>query len=103
MSSLRDQIDEIKSKIKLSEVISKHVKIIHKGKDTWCLCFFHSEKTPSMKINEDTSSYYCFGCQARGDLISFYTDYLNYSFNDALKELADKAGVKINFTKIIQN
>ena len=103
MSSLRDQIDEIKSKIKLSEVISKHVKIIHKGKDVWCLCFFHSEKTPSMKINEDTSSYYCFGCQAKGDLISFYTDYLNYSFNDALKELANKAGVKINFTKINHN
>tara|TARA_B100001123_G_C15275285_1_gene1011931 strand:+ start:137 stop:1900 length:1764 start_codon:yes stop_codon:yes gene_type:complete len=97
MSSFRNQIDEIKSKIKISEEISKHnIKLVQKGNDLWSLCFFHNEKTPSMKINDDLSSYYCFGCGAKGDLITFYTDYLNYSFSDALKELADKAGIKLN-------
>ena len=96
MVSLRDQVDEIKSKIRISEEISKYTKLVHKGKDLWCLCFFHKEKTPSMKINDELSSYYCFGCGAKGDLISFFTDYLKYTFKDALHELGNKAGVKIN-------
>ena len=103
MTSFRDQIDEIKSKIKLSEELSKHIQLISKGNDLWSLCFFHNEKTPSMKINDELSSYYCFGCGAKGDLITFYTEYLNYSFKDALKELADKAGIKLDFDSNIKN
>ena len=98
MSQFRNQIDEIKSKIKISDIISKYAKIETKGNDHWCLCFFHKEKTPSMKINDELCSYYCFGCGAKGDLITFYTDYLNYSFGDALKELASKVGIKINYS-----
>ena len=103
MTSLRDQIDEIKSKIKLSEELSKHIQLVPKGNDLWSLCFFHNEKTPSMKINDELSSYYCFGCGAKGDLITFYTDYLNYSFKDALKELAGKAGIRLNFDSNLKN
>ena len=104
MASFRNQIDEIKSKIKISEEISKHnIKLVQKGNDLWSLCFFHNEKTPSMKINDDLCSYYCFGCGAKGDLITFYTDYLNYSFSDALKELADKAGIKLNLDNRLKN
>ena len=73
MASLRDQIDEIKSKIKFSDELSKYVNVVSKGSDLWCLCLFHNEKTPSMKINDDLSSYYCFGCGAKGDILSFYT------------------------------
>ena len=101
MTSLRNQIDEIKSKIKISEEISKHIQLVQKGNDLWCLCFFHKEKTPSMKINDELSSYYCFGCGAKGDLMIFYTDYLNYSFKDALDELGDKAGIKLNLDQVI--
>ena len=103
MTSLRDQIDEIKSKIKLSDELSKHIQISMRGNDPWCLCFFHNEKTPSMKINDDLSSYYCFGCGAKGDVISFYTDYLNYSFNDAVKELGGKVGININLKRNFLN
>ena len=99
IASFKDQIEEIKSNLNISEEISKHVKIITKGNDKWSLCFFHNEKTPSMKINDEMNSYYCFGCGAKGDIISFYTDYLKYSFNDALKELANKAGIKLNYEK----
>ena len=63
--SFKDQIDEIKSNINIIDEISKHIKIITKGNDTWCLCFFHNEKTPSMKINDEKNSYYCFGCGAK--------------------------------------
>ena len=76
MDSFRNQIDEIKSKLRFSDELSKHINIVKKGNDIWCLCFFHNEKTPSMKINDDLSSYYCFGCGAKGDILSFYTDYL---------------------------
>tara|TARA_Y100000590_G_C15745611_1_gene1021871 strand:- start:1691 stop:3445 length:1755 start_codon:yes stop_codon:yes gene_type:complete len=96
MDSFRNQIDLIKQRIKLSDELSKHINLISKGNDLWCLCFFHNEKTPSMKINDDTSSYYCFGCGAKGDTFSFYTDYLNYSFKDAVIELGKKAGVNID-------
>ena len=99
MASLRDQIDEIKSKIKFSDELSKYVNVVSKGSDLWCLCLFHNEKTPSMKINDDLSSYYCFGCGAKGDILSFYTDYLKYSFDDAIKELAKKTNVVLNYNK----
>ena len=49
------------------------------------------------KINDDLGAYYCFGCGAKGDIFSLYTDLYNYSFLDAVKELSQKAGVNINF------
>ena len=52
-------------------------------------------KTPSCKINDDQGSYYCFGCGAKGDIFTIYTDLYNYSFPDAVKELAQRVGVNI--------
>ena len=78
----------------------KKNKIIKKGNDYWCCCPFHEEKTPSCKINDDLGSYYCFGCGAKGDIFTIYTDLYNYNFPDAVKELAQKAGVKISQNNI---
>tara|TARA_Y100000590_G_scaffold235810_1_gene265572 strand:- start:976 stop:2733 length:1758 start_codon:yes stop_codon:yes gene_type:complete len=103
MSTFRNQIDEIKSKIKISDILSKHVKLEQRGNDKWCLCFFHKEKTASMKISDELCSYYCFGCGTKGDVFTFYTDYLNYSFNDALKELGKKTGVEIRYSSSNNN
>jgi len=97
MAFSKFDLDTIKSKISLSREIEKKTKVIKKGKDTWCCCLFHDEKTPSLKINDDLGSYYCFGCGAKGDIFSLYTDLYNYSFLDAVKELSQKAGVNINF------
>ena len=97
MAFSKHDLDAIKSKISLSREIEKKTKVIKKGKDAWCCCLFHDEKTPSLKINDDLGSYYCFGCGAKGDIFSLYTDLYNYSFLDAVKELGQKAGVNINF------
>ena len=68
-------------KLKKSQNLLKGVVI------TGVVCPFHEEKTPSCKINDDLGSYYCFGCGAKGDIFTIYTDLYNYSFPDAVKEL----------------
>ncbi len=90
-------LDNIKSKIPISSEIEKKTKIIKKGKDIWCCCPFHNEKTPSCKINDDHGTFYCFGCGAKGDIFTIYQDLYNYTFLDAVRELSERAGVKINF------
>ena len=93
MSNFKVDLDEIKSKIILSSEIEKKTKLTKKGNDYWCCCIFHTEKTPSMKINDELGTYYCFGCGAKGDVFILYTDFYNYTFQDAVNELAGKAGI----------
>ena len=95
MSFSKNDLELIKSKIVLSQEIEKKTKIIKKGRDSWCCCPFHEEKTPSCKINDELGSYYCFGCGAKGDIFTIYTDLYNFSFPDAVKELAQRVGVRI--------
>jgi len=97
MSFSKIDLDNIKSKISIRSELEKKTKLIQKGKDYWCCCPFHEEKTPSCKINDDQGSFYCFGCGAKGDIFTIYTDLYNYNFIDAVKELSQKSGVKINF------
>ena len=97
MAFNKTDLDNIKSKILISSELEKKTKIIKKGKDIWCCCPFHNEKTPSCKINDDLGSFYCFGCGAKGDIFTIYQDLFNYTFLDAVKELSERAGVKINF------
>ena len=99
MAFNKTDLDNIKSKILISSELEKKTKIIKKGKDIWCCCPFHNEKTPSCKINDDLGSFYCFGCGAKGDIFTIYQDLFNYTFLDAVKELSERAGVKINFDK----
>ncbi len=95
MSFSKNDLDTIKSKIQLSSEIQKKVKVIKKGNDYWCCCLFHEEKTPSCKINDALGSYYCFGCGAKGDIFTIYTELYNYTFPDAVKELASRVGIKV--------
>ena len=97
MAFNKNDLDNIKSKILISSELEKKTKIIKKGKDIWCCCPFHNEKTPSCKINDDLRSFYCFGCGAKGDIFTIYQDLFNYTFLDAVKELSERAGVRINF------
>ena len=103
MSFSKNDLEIIKSKIKLSSEIEKKVKVTKKGNDYWCCCPFHEEKTPSCKINDDLGSYYCFGCGAKGDIFTIYTDLYNFSFPDAVKELSQKVGIKIKEYNSKQN
>ena len=101
MSFSKNDIEQIKSKIDLLDEISKKYKVIKKGKDHWCCCPFHKEKTASFKINNDIGTFYCFGCGVKGDIFTIYTELYNYSFYDAVKELAQKVGIYLKESKIL--
>ncbi len=103
MSFSKNDLDTIKSKIQLSNEIEKKVKVIKKGNDYWCCCPFHDEKTPSCKINNDLGSYYCFGCGAKGDIFTIYTELYNFTFPDAVRELSQRVGIKVTQDNYIQN
>ena len=95
MSFSKFDIEQIKNKIILSSEIEKKTNLTKKGQEHWCCCLFHEEKTPSMKINDELGSFYCFGCGAKGDIFTIYTDIYNFNFQDAVYELASKTGINI--------
>ena len=83
MAFNKTELDNIKSKILISSELEKKTKIIKKGKDIWCCCPFHNEKTPSCKINDDLGSFYCFGCGAKGDIFTIYQDLFTRLCNNS--------------------
>ena len=97
MSFSKTDLENIKNKISLRLEIEKKAKLVKKGKDYWCCCLFHKEKTASLKINDEQNSFYCFGCGAKGDIFTIYTDLYNYTFPDAVKDLAERAGINIEY------
>ncbi len=75
MKYSQELIQRIKDRIKLSDILSRHVALIPAGHMRFkALCPFHNEKTPSFVISDDKQTYHCFGCGAHGDLISFLTE-----------------------------
>ena len=77
------------------DVISGYVKLQKKGANYFGLCPFHNEKSPSFSVSPGKQMYYCFGCGAGGNVITFLMEYENYTFPEALKFLADRAGVAL--------
>ncbi|MDP9423560.1 MAG: DNA primase [Pseudomonadota bacterium] len=88
-------LDELRARITLSAVIAPSVKLIKAGREYKACCPFHQEKTPSFTVNDEKGFYHCFGCGAHGDAIRFLTDQRGLQFMDAVKELADKAGMEV--------
>ncbi len=88
-------IMEIKYKNPIEEVISPYVNLKRAGRNLNGLCPFHNEKTPSFTVYGDTGSFYCFGCGAGGDAVAFIRKIENLDYVEALKKLADRAGVTI--------
>ena len=76
-------------------VISGYVKLQRKGSNYFGLCPFHNEKSPSFSVSPGKQMYYCFGCGAGGNVITFIMEYENYSFTEALNLLAERAGVAL--------
>jgi DNA primase len=96
MQISQDFIQKIKDNITISEFLQKYIQIIPAGHARHkALCPFHNEKTPSFLINDDKSSYHCFGCGAHGDAITFLIEKEGCSFVDAVKYLANMAGLQI--------
>lgn len=89
------QVDEVKSKTDIVSVIGEHVDLKKAGSNYKGLCPFHSEKTPSFMVSPEMQIYKCFGCGEGGDVIAFLQEYEGMEFYEALKHLADKAGIKL--------
>ena len=88
-------IEEVRSRNDIVDVISAYVKLQKKGSSYFGLCPFHNEKSPSFSVSRQKQMYYCFGCGAGGNVFTFLMEYENYSFVEALRYLADRAGVDL--------
>lgn len=88
-------LDELRSRTLISGVIGRKVKLTRAGREWKACCPFHNEKTPSFTINDEKGFYHCFGCGAHGDVIRFLTEAQGLPFIDAVKELADAAGLEV--------
>lgn len=88
-------VEEVRLKNDIVDVISSYVKLQKKGSSYFGLCPFHNEKSPSFSVSRQKQMFYCFGCGAGGNVFTFLMEYENYSFVEALKVLADRAGVEL--------
>ncbi|WP_294778360.1 DNA primase [uncultured Eubacterium sp.] len=96
MPSLSDSfLQELKLKTDVVDVVSSYVSLKKRGNTYVGLCPFHNEKTPSFTVYENTQSFYCFGCGAGGDSVSFMRKIENLDYIDAVKLLAQRAGMQM--------
>ena len=90
-----DIVEEVRTKNDIVDIVSGYVKLQKKGSNYFGLCPFHNEKSPSFSVSPSKQMYYCFGCGAGGNAITFLMEYENYSIPEALQVLADRAGVEL--------
>ena len=90
-----DIVEEVRNRNDIVDIVSGYVKLTKKGSNYFGLCPFHNEKSPSFSVSPSKQMYYCFGCGAGGNVITFLMEYENYTFPEALKALADRAGIKL--------
>ncbi len=88
-------IEEVRSRNDIVDVISGYVPLKRKGNSYFGCCPFHNEKTPSFSVSRDRQMYYCFGCGAGGNVYTFLMEYENLSFQEAIRTLAERAGVEL--------
>ncbi|PKL87941.1 MAG: DNA primase [Ignavibacteriae bacterium HGW-Ignavibacteriae-2] len=92
-----NQIEEIRSSANILDIVSGYVQLRKRGRNFIGSCPFHNEKTPSFTVSEEKQIFHCFGCGAGGNVYKFLMDFKNISFVEAVQEVADQIGVKINF------
>ncbi len=92
---MSDQVEEIKQKVDVAEIVGERVTLKKAGRNLKGLCPFHSEKTPSFMVSPERQSYKCFGCGRGGDVYSFLQEYEGMSFLETLEYLAKRTGIKL--------
>jgi DNA primase len=95
-----DKLLEIKDAASIEEVVGQYVKLTQKGRNLLGLCPFHSETKPSFTVAPDKGIFYCFGCGAGGNVISFLMQYHRLSFPEAAQELARRYGIPITLKEL---
>ena len=95
-----DQVDEVKQKTDIIALVGQYVSLKKAGRHYKGLCPFHGEKTASFTVNEELGLYKCFGCGAGGDVIKFLMEIEGIEFIEALKQLAERAGVKLELKRM---
>lgn len=88
-------LETLRTRLSIATIVGEKVKLTRKGREFTGLCPFHHEKTPSFTVNEEKEFYHCFGCGAHGDIIRFLMEAQKYSFVEAVKELANRAGLSL--------
>lgn len=88
-------IEEVRSSNNIVDIIGGYVKLQKKGSSYFGLCPFHNEKSPSFSVSPNKQMYYCFGCGAGGNVFTFIMEYENQTFPEAVKILADRAGIAL--------
>jgi len=96
---MADTVQQIKDRLTIVDVVSNYVKLERSGANLRARCPFHAERTPSFFVSPDRGTYHCFGCNVGGDIFSFVEQIEGLDFKGALKVLADKAGVTIEYSR----
>lgn len=91
----QEKIDEVRNAIDIVDLIGGFVKLKKRGKNFLGLCPFHTEKTPSFNVSPDRQMYHCFGCGVGGNVFTFVMEYEKVSFLEAVRSLAEKAGIAL--------
>ena len=91
-----NEINNVRNSVDIVEIISEYVPLISKGRNYFGVCPFHDDNHPSMSVSKEKQIYTCFSCGATGNVFNFLMDYKSISFSEALKMLADRAGIHIN-------
>src|SRR5919197_5995047 len=93
----RDSVDRVRSAANIVEVVSAHTDLRRSGARYTGLCPFHEERTPSFSVDPSANLYYCFGCQAGGDVFGFLQEKEGLDFRQAVEQLAERYGVELTY------
>ena len=96
MSVAPEEIAQVRAATDIVALLGEHVALRKTGQRWTGLCPFHEEKTPSFSVNAEEGLYYCFGCQASGDAITFVRETQHLDFIDAIRQLAERAGIQLH-------
>jgi DNA primase len=88
-------IDRVRDSVDIVDVISRYVNLKKSGRNFKGLCPFHTEKTPSFTVSPDKQIFHCFGCHVGGNVFNFLMQYEKISFTEAVRKLAEEAGIEI--------
>ena len=95
MSFPADFLDELRSRIRISEVVGRKLKLIRRGREFLALCPFHNDSKPSLSVVDEKNFYHCFACGAHGDIIKFTMETEGLNFIESVDKLADLAGLEV--------